>query len=70
MKLPSPYKCDYCGKLKGETNHWFLLWVGIRNPQDAFWLLRWDDTKAAAEDHEHICGLECAGKALAKWGAQ
>jgi hypothetical protein len=24
MKLTAPYKCDYCGTLKGETNHWWL----------------------------------------------
>lgn len=22
--------CDNCGKLKGETNHWWLLWGNIK----------------------------------------
>jgi hypothetical protein len=29
MKVPCPYKCDYCLNQKGETNHWWL------RPQDS-----------------------------------
>lgn len=68
MKLPSPYKCDYCDKLKGEANHWWLRWAGL-NPAGRFVLQPWDEAKASTEDHEHICGQECAAKALAKWMA-
>lgn len=25
MKLPAPFKCDYCDKTKGESNHWLML---------------------------------------------
>lgn len=74
MKLPSPYKCDYCPNVKSDGSKWFL-----RIPQaggqvayttDAFLLLLWDETMAAdAVGIEHVCGQECAAKALAKWMA-
>jgi hypothetical protein len=65
VKLPSPYKCDYCGKLKEASNHWFL----VMPTQGMFRLSVWDEDLKDLES-EHVCGLECAGKALAKWGAQ
>lgn len=70
MTFPG-FRCDYCDRAKGEVNHWFLLWVGVSHhqPADAFHLIPWDDAKAQTKDHEHICGQECAGKALAKWMA-
>ena len=65
MKVPQPYKCDYCPKLKGDTNHWWLRDLD----KQFFALFRWDDHGAAADRMEHICGMECAAKALAKWMA-
>ena len=66
MKVNSPYRCDYCLNLKGETNHWWL-----RQPdRQHFTLLRWDATLADVEHYEHICSESCAAKALSKWMAQ
>jgi hypothetical protein len=63
MKVNSPYRCDYCLNLKGETNHWWL-----RQPNsEHFVLLRWDASLAAEEGYEHICSESCAAKALSKW---
>ena len=69
MKLTAPYKCDYCDRTKTETNHWWLRSVGVSHTvQDSFFfLIRWDDAKARADDHEHICSEACAVKALAKF---
>ena len=66
MKVQSPYRCDYCLNLKGETNHWWL------RPEDVdqFKLLRWEQTLADQECYEHICSESCASKALSKWLAQ
>ena len=63
MKLPCPYKCDYCVNLKGETNHWWL------RPQELeqFILLPWDHMLADSDGYEHICSESCALKALSKW---
>ena len=63
MKLATPYKCDYCGKLKGEANHWWLRNTGASH----FSLHRWDEDAVEDGAFEHICGQECATKAMAKW---
>ena len=62
MKLSSPYKCDYCDNMKGETNHWWLLLV---NP--SFELHPWDENFLDAKGVEHICSQACAAKALSSW---
>ena len=65
MLNASPYKCNYCGKVKGETNHW---WVHpTLGPGTAFVLDTWDDTVALKPDVENICSEACASKALSKW---
>ena len=62
MRVHSPYRCDYCLNLKGETNHWWL-----RQPdRQHFTLLRWDATLADMEGYEHICSESCAANALWK----
>jgi hypothetical protein len=65
MKLTAPYKCDYCDKLKGEANHWWLL---ITN-RLSFSMCRWDHGDPELPNVEHICSEACAVKALAKWMA-
>jgi len=66
MRIAAPYKCDYCGEQKRETNHWWLRNLLVK---DAFLLDTWTDLKAATDDYEHICSEACATKALSKWMA-
>jgi hypothetical protein len=69
-RLPTPYVCDYCGAQKRETNHWWLLRRYTSDGQEVFELASWNEhAAAAAEGVEHICGQECAQKALAKYMA-
>ena len=64
MKLITPYKCDYCPNIKGESNHWWLQESSFEN----FVLVRWNDELAAKPQYvEHICSQACAAKALSKW---
>ena len=65
MKLHQPYKCDYCGQLKGDANHWFLSVI----LNSTFLLRRWNEQFADSGDHEHICSEQCAIKALNKWAS-
>lgn len=68
MKIPSPYKCDYCPKVKGETNHWFLAFPGTDTYFGLYvWGTRGNSVSPDAPGVEHICSQECAGKALSKW---
>jgi len=65
MKVQS-HRCDYCSKLKGESNRW---WLG-RPDSGHFTLAFWDATLADADGYEHICSESCAAKALSKWMTQ
>lgn len=79
MKQPSPYICDYCGAQKAETNHWWLLippgrliysndvWDGGIEFTTFSLLVKWNGYIAELNGVEHICGQECASKALSKW---
>lgn len=74
MKLSTPYKCDYCERLKGETNHWWLAvhnsaprWA--RNPDKGLLLLPWDEEGAKLPGVKHICSEQCASKALSRFMA-
>jgi hypothetical protein len=63
MRVHSPYRCDYCSNMKGETNHWWLRAMD----REHFTLQRWDATLADVPGYEHICSESCAAKALSKW---
>jgi hypothetical protein len=67
MTLPHPYKCDYCDKTKGDSNHWWMR--DPASPSGFFVLSVWDDTIKDVEGVEHICGEACATKALSKFMA-
>jgi hypothetical protein len=65
MKVQS-YRCDYCSKLKGESNRW---WLG-QPDGERFTLALWDVTAGDENGLEHICSESCATKALSKWMTQ
>lgn len=81
MKIPYPYKCDYCGKLKEESNHWFLRPAAVvllqmvegqqgrPSKEYTFTLLCWDSSYIDKLGIEHICSEQCATKALSQWMA-
>ncbi len=62
MAEQKTYKCDVCGVLRGEANHWLHARL-----QDGGWLSfsRWND----ARQHDlylHICGHDCAHVLLSR----
>ncbi len=65
MKVQS-YRCDYCSKLKGESNRW---WLGHPDGEH-FTLALWDATLGDGNGCEHICSESCATKALSQWMTQ
>lgn len=56
------YKCDICGRQKGEGNGWFTTWV---QEGDHFGIGKWEHH--VPDDLGHLCGIECAHKALDRW---
>lgn len=68
MKIAHPWRCDYCKRPKEESNHWFMRHSNL----NVFQLRHWEEDIAGSElagrpEYEHICGIECASKALSKW---
>ena len=68
------YKCGECGKLKGESNHWW--WVGqwqsspsVPSDQPVFWAAVMDSGTPIAASYDCYCGQECVSKALARYMA-
>jgi hypothetical protein len=53
--------CDMCGREKGEVNHWYLM-----GSLTTFVVTAWASN---FEGYQHICGQECAHKALDKFFA-
>ena len=57
--------CDICSIEKKEVNHWFLIYIELHQEPKGFMICSWEegDWKTA---HFHVCGVECAQKALGR----
>lgn len=54
--------CDGCGIFKGETNHWYMIYIG--GSHGPTWqIFEWDLVNYP-EKILHVCGHECAHKLL------
>ncbi len=53
------YKCDGCGAVKGDVNHW---WVGWVESDGQISIAPWDSEEAAIIDRKHFHGAECVHK--------
>jgi hypothetical protein len=64
MAEVTTYKCDECGKLKQEGNHWFK---AISGRGKWFFVINWgNDFPDLRGPRLDLCGLECAHKAMEK----
>lgn len=57
------YKCDECGAVKAEANHWFLACI-MFGPR--FVITPWGSELPDTASPLHLCGLSCAVKAMQK----
>ncbi len=62
MKVDT-YKCDGCGAVKADRNHWFLVESGDTH----FTSRAWDYPQGNIEDDDHFCGGSCLLAAFQKW---
>lgn len=68
MAVLQTYICDICGTAKREANHWFR----AASIPGRFTVILWnDDTfeslkNLSASAELHLCGLQCATKAMHK----
>jgi hypothetical protein len=69
MAEVSTFRCDECGKLKQDANHWFRA-TEIAGP--CFVIRTWEDptlefvSPDEIEKELHLCGMGCAVKAMTK----
>ena len=61
MSIETLYKCDVCGAVRGESNHWFA----VGKLTGAIVVIQWD--RAILEGATHICGQKCAHALLDRW---
>ncbi len=61
------FKCDICGKVKGEENHWFCA-TGQFTPDAQVVIGSWHSRGKFPEPHlvRHLCGMDCAQKFMHK----
>jgi hypothetical protein len=55
--------CDFCNKVKGETNHWFLAVISLKGNFSVLksWITR------QGKENKDACGEECVHKALSRF---
>jgi hypothetical protein len=61
MKVDT-YKCDVCGQIKGENNHWFRADTGTSGIE----LNAWGIIPASATTMD-LCSDQCVIKVVQKW---
>lgn len=52
------YKCDVCGTIKKETNHWF---IGLRTRTQTI-IEVWNTEGSRDRTACHLCGIQCSLK--------
>ena len=63
MSQQVTFTCDICGKRKGEANHWFKA-AKFDDRYPGFKIIPWGT--GDIENEMHLCGMECAVKAMTK----
>lgn len=64
MKIEQ-YRCDVCGIMKKETNHWFLF---LEKDKEMLQIMSWDEYRLRVSlELGHLCGRACAQKKLEEW---
>ena len=73
MAWDESFTCDICGKMKLESNHWWMVTLGdvfcfeADQPPKHFSIVPWNAAESRNEDVHHICGEGCATKALERF---
>ncbi|MHB8304320.1 MAG: hypothetical protein ACYDC6_16145 [Acidobacteriaceae bacterium] len=73
MAWDESFACDICGKVKQESNHWWMVTLGnvlcFEEGQPAlhFTLVPWSQAESRNRNVHHICGESCATKALERF---
>ncbi len=73
MSRSDSYHCDVCGKLKSDSEIWWMGWVDCFSgetpgeDQPLFKLTRWNTQQAHSEGVKHLCGARCSETMIDRW---
>jgi hypothetical protein len=71
MAKVETFKCDQCGKQKGEVNHWYkaMSVVALGEQHNYLKVVPWESTSVTTlEDSvRHLCGQACVVSELNEW---
>lgn len=73
MGYTETYRCDVCGKPKGDAEDWWLALTGQMAPvpgvqaQPQFCLTPWNLLLSHSVEAKHLCGARCAQTMLDRW---
>lgn len=82
MSRSESYHCDVCGKLKSDTEIWWMAWIdcfkgesavsedtGTLSDEDQplLKLTRWNSRQAHSEGVKHLCGARCSETFIDRW---
>ena len=56
-------RCDVCGKLKGQVNHWWRVWIGT----DCVLRIAAHDKSGADDYKKDACGHQCVTQFVARF---
>lgn len=60
MSVALQIKCDGCGKIKGETNHWYA----INKVENKLVIMPYTENRA--KRYPVLCGQECLVKSISE----
>ena len=64
MSHETMFRCDSCGVLKGETNHWWIIEPPITEVP-TLTIEPWSIDSSFKAGFEHYCGAACVQKRVA-----
>jgi hypothetical protein len=78
MSRSESYHCDICGKLKNDSEIWWMSWIDCFRPdgfqgnaaaedQPLLKLTRWQPSQAHADGVKHLCGARCSETMIDRW---
>ena len=73
MSRSESYHCDVCGKLKSDTEIWWMACIDCFNwdkpgeDQPLIKLTRWQTNQAHSDGVKHLCGARCSETMIDRW---
>jgi hypothetical protein len=73
MSWDVSFRCDICGRKKGDANHWWMVSLGDvpcwdeGQPRQRFTLMPWNALESQNAEFYHMCGQSCAMQAIERF---